>query len=521
MKKIFSVLWLLIASLSAEDKPSTPLGALSSSDASYDGNSLVLSGRVVLDHGLGKMTAEEANLEKQEETGKEFPFKMIHLNRDVLVSLKNASELRCDHADFDFSALKGFLFAKENEKVAFIDASKKKKTGEETPLQLLSRSLELNFSKHDLDAKKTEYEIESIVAKNDIEITYANNFILLADHALYRKQVSVNDKTDSKQFQGILTAYPKDNQSQCHLTHEKDRIDADVIDLDILHSKISMLHSKGVLNSSLLSDDSLQEIHFHCDHLTWDNIKNLLTLKGNVAIEDAALGKISSQNAIELEHTLVKGKRTLQSIHATGPSTLVYQDAETSHQHKIICHGNIHLDRDKLQASLDSPLKSGQVLQTEQIYYEEESIAFYADKAILEYAEENGTLHPISFTLKDNVRLFSHDPEKPQSCGIADRLQYSPATRTLILAANPGKKVLFWDDAQGVRVSAREIHITQDPETNERVVKGIGNLRLTFDATEQAMLEKVFAQAEIIKNRSLKGAAMLEESLKSTENLLK
>ena len=67
MKTIYALLWLSIAPLCAS--LSTPeTGSVSSTNASYDGTALVLTGHVILDHGLGKMTAEEASLQRQEET---------------------------------------------------------------------------------------------------------------------------------------------------------------------------------------------------------------------------------------------------------------------------------------------------------------------------------------------------------------------------------------------------------------------------------------------------------------------
>ena len=45
------------------------------------------------------------------------------------------------------------------------------------------------------------------------------------------------------------------------------------------------------------------------------------------------------------------------------------------------------IDRDKLLATLDSPEKEGRVPLEKQIYYEEEEIGVFSDKAVLEYTE--------------------------------------------------------------------------------------------------------------------------------------
>src|SRR5262249_30034753 len=91
-----------------------------------------------------------------------------------------------------------------------------------------------------------------------------------------------------------------------------------------------------------------------------------------------------------------------------------------------------------------------------------------------------------------NVRLFSHDPQKPSRCGLSDRLTYSLTTKTLILSANPGKKVLFVDESQGMRLCAPEVHITHDPETGQQHIKGIGTVQFAFTPDEENKIQQLF-----------------------------
>ena len=94
--------------------------------------------------------------------------------------------------------------------------------------------------------------------------------------------------------------------------------------------------------------------------------------------------------------------------------------------------------------------------------------------------------------LKGNIRLFSHNPKQPPRCGIADRLNYSLTTGTLILAANPGNSVLFWDESQGLRMSASEVHITYDTQSKQHAVKGVGKVQLSLSEQEQQHLKQLF-----------------------------
>ncbi|MGC1879295.1 MAG: hypothetical protein WA678_07975 [Rhabdochlamydiaceae bacterium] len=489
MKILAFLMSVLTTPLLATDLPDS--GSLSSSDASYDGNSLLLTGHVILDHGLGKMTAEEASLQRQE-TGKDFPFSLIQLRHHVLLALKNSAEISCGSADLDFTELKGILHPPENGKVVYTDQIKKKRGGGVSSLKLTGQIAELRFLRQEHDGKKTEYEIENILAKEDVVIDYAGDFQLYAHQALYRKELSSDDKTSKKEFQGIVTAYPKDEHSQCHLSHAGgDEIDADMVDLDLINSKISLLHPKGVLAASLLPQLQRGEIRFQADHLYWDQIKNILTLKGRVVVDENSLGILNAEDELQIIQDTVKGKRLLKEIHAQGPSTLLYKDPQHI-SHRLISSGSIDFDRNKLRATIDSLEKEGIVTQDKQLYYEEEEFAVYANHASLEYCISNDTMELSSLTLHGNVRLFSHDPQKPLRCGIADRLTYSLTTKTLILSANPGKKVLFRDESQGMRLSGPEVHITYDSETKQQHVKGIGAVQLAFTPDEENKLQQLF-----------------------------
>ena len=467
--KVLSLIFLT-TTLFAE--PLSESTSLSSESADYNGNTLILKGQVVLDHGLGKMMAEQAFLEKQE-AGKDFPFSFIRLQNQVSVQMPNRSELQCETADLDFVALKGVLYPKDQDKVTYID-------NENQNVRLMSDKIELEMSKAGFDGKKTAYAVQSLFANGDVIIDYAKVFTLRADHAHYTK----GDKQ-----QGIITAHPKENMS-CRLMHEGDLIEANTIRFDLGSSKLSFDHPKGVLNTPLVPDVQKGEISFSSDLLLWDHLKNTLVLKGKVHIQEPSLGKIDSDGAIQIIQAKNKGKRTLKSIRSNGKTVLEYEDAGKV-AHKLVAHGPFFLDSDHLRVSIESPENA--LTKKLQIAYNEAELAVFADKAFLEYALVDESLQPVSLTLKGNVRLFSHDRNQPAFCGLSDRVVFSPATKTLILSADPSKKVLFWDEGQGLHVSSQEIHVTQDPATKQKAVKGIGNVKFAFTPEEDTMLHQHFS----------------------------
>ena len=75
-------------------------------------------------------------------------------------------------------------------------------------------------------------------------------------------------------------------------------------------------------------------------------------------------------------------------------------------------------------------------------------------------------------------------------CAVADQFAYYPETETMILSAQNGESVLFWDDTQQLSISAREVHLSRD-EKGENI-KGVGNVRFAFSTIENELLKKLF-----------------------------
>lgn len=467
----------LLPLILAVSNPVPESGSVSSANASYDGNALILKGQVVLDHSLGKMQAEEAILERQE-MGKDFPFSLIHLQKDVLLSLKNNVSLKCETADLDFVTLKGTLLS--NDKVVYTDAFKKKK-GAPTSFRLTSKTIDLQLSKKGEETKKTVFDVDTIMAKEGVQIEYADAFVLLADNAIYRK--SEIDPTKAE-FQSNVSAYPKDASTLCHLIHGSDRVDANEAHFDLVHSKVAMLHPKGTIQSLLIPELLNKQLLFTAESLLWDHLKNTLFLKGNIKLNEPSLGTIHSDDEL---HFVQKGSQ-ISSLKTKGKTTIEYLNA-----HKLTCFGTMSIDREKLHATASSPLIEGKVPDGQQIFYQEGEINVHADKAQIEYSAHEISFQPVSISLKGNVKIASHDSHR---LGIADRVTYLPTTRTFILGADPGKRVLFINNEENLRISAQEVHITQDPTTKKQTVKGIGNVQLALTHEEQALIQKLFKLSE-------------------------
>jgi lipopolysaccharide export system protein LptA len=335
----------------------------------------------------------------------------------------------------------------------------------------MGSSIDLQFLKKS-DQPKASYDVQDVVARDNVELTYDDGFTLFTDEILYKKE-PINPDSE---FRSSLSSRGK---QKCKLVHQADTIEADTFHLDILHNLLSMTNPVGILPSL-----SKGEVRFSAESLLWNHDQNTLVLKGHPTVQEPNLGTLVSDQEIQL----FQKDKNLTGFKSLGKTTLTYLNS-----HQLVSHGILNFERDRNLGTVESPLINGSVPQDLQLSYKEGEMSVLADKANIEYTEENGNFHPISVSLKGHVKIASAG-DKPSRYGLADRLTYNPTTRTFILGADPGKKVLFVNDEENIRISAQEVHITQDPTTKKQTVKGLGNVQLALSPEELTSLNNYFGK---------------------------
>lgn len=417
-------------------------GSIASSSASYDGATLLLDGEVSLEHGLGKMEADKAALTKQVEGQAEFPFTHIELADTVRLALTSSAQVECERASLDFSNLKGTLTSPKN--VHYVDKI------HATPFELFSPYLDLQMARN--DQQKETYTIEKAYAKKGVHLIYDTSYHLKTESLLFTKDRLVSDGTS------------------CSWTYQNDQVDAEKFDLDLTQNHLHLRKAEGHLNSF-----SKGTVQFTADDLDWKHTDNHLVLRGNPHVQETSLGTVHSSQEIDL----ILKEQKVHKLKTQGPTTLV------SHKgHTLKTEGTIEVDSEKCQALIHSH-------QT-QLLYQEEELTLTADEAQIFYREDEKGLHPERLELQGKIKIFSQEKEGPAKRGIADTLTYNPETRSCILKANPGQKVLFMRDQDQLRISASEVHITYNPVTHEQEVRGIGHIVLSLSPDEQNLLNQVF-----------------------------
>ena len=429
---------------------------LSSESASYNGKNLILEGSVELNHGLGLLLSGEAFLEKERDEG-DLPFSIIELKEEVKISLKNQAHLLCDKARLDFLSLTGDLQGKGE--VVYQDEIKDKK-GNTTLLKMVSNSAHLTLLKE--DANSFDYDIKKLTAHDSVHVTYGSDLLLEADEALY-----------DHEGQKIL-AYPKRAASLAMLRLGKNNVSSSFISLELDKSTLSLETPKGEVASSFFSDDLSGPLLFSANTLEWDQENHTLTLQGSIEVVESHLGQLFAQEELVLVQEEGSSGLVAKTLYVKGPSRLIHESST------LTCPRLLHVSETKGRITAAGS-------DEEQVTYENGLMHIKADQAFLEYAEPSHTLS--SVLLKTRVS-FSLEANR---FALADRLSYSPYTKTVILYANPGSKVLFCDEEQEMTMSADEVHITRHEDTGKPEVKGVGRVKLQLSQEETTLLQKTFA----------------------------
>ncbi len=195
----------------------------------------------------------------------------------------------------------------------------------------------------------------------------------------------------------------------------------------------------------------------------------VITLTGNVAVENT-MGHLTAELAVLKKDPLNSSKIDFPWI-------------ELKHHVQLTFAEGGMLNCDSL--FLDYTTLSGLIYGTPQVVYIDTMGEIYADRARVDYQEINGALEATKVTLYDNVKLINFgSAEKPASqYAIADEVYYFPQEQVMLLEGK-ANRVLFYDRAHDMQLSARSVRAQRDPHTQKETVQGIGDVRFVFGPEE-------------------------------------
>ncbi len=428
-----------------------------SENAEFDGNDLLLSGKFAIEHKFGKIVAGKAkflNFDKNR-------FEWIFLNDNVQLILNSGGVLESERADFDIINQKITFLSQDQ--VSFTDILTKK-NNKQIYLKILSDLVECKINSESITNPSLQ-DLSSISFLNNAHIIYDEKLHCYGDKAVYHK----DQITDP-----FVSFYPKKN-GFCLFVHDKDEIKANFAKFNLREHDLFLEMPKGQLITNV-KDNSL--LLFSSDELYWHNFEHTLLLKKNVFIDHKAIGYLQSE---EVEFIKKIKDNSLHKIISSGKTNINFYNKNENILSQLICNGVIELDNEKKKIIALSKNDPEDLLT-----FHDEMVTICAKKANIEYTVEEKLKNIV---LEDSIRFIYKKDQNTLGYGIADKISYNPYTKILKLSSLSDKKVLFWQDDDAIRLSATEIDIN-----NKESIKGIGDVRFTFDLNEEELFKEIFSQ---------------------------
>lgn len=117
----------------------------------------------------------------------------------------------------------------------------------------------------------------------------------------------------------------------------------------------------------------------------------------------------------------------------------------------------------------------------------------FANRAQVIYSQVDSSYQASQVILYDEVRLIKSSIEGQGSqYALADIVYYFPQELRTVLEGIT-QRVLFYDEAHNVQISAHKVLAQRDPDTKQDRIQGIGDVRILFDSDELAKFKSHFS----------------------------
>lgn len=402
--------------------------------------------------------------------------------------------LFCEQATYEPQKQKiTFKGRPEQDFVVYTSSQASNGSKQPLPFTIKSREMALLLEPSSPTSKDS---IREITAEKNVSVNYGNEFQAFAEKAHFTKSPHGSSARDGIL---LLQAVEKGNCRICRGTN--DTIVADAISIDTIEKRIDLTQAQGVLDSH-----EPKEIVFSADSLSWDEAKLVLTLSGNVIVDQKGIGKLNTGNEVRLFYQNKEGRKQLYKIESFKDTILTHVDKSKGESHVLNCHGSFIIDHERLHAVMESPCnEQGNVDEDQQVFFEDEKGEIFADKVIWKYNALNQMATPSQVILEGNVRIFNRFSPAAGETGtvlqyiLADSAEYTPLTKEMIFKASPGNHILFFEKNNNLQVSAPALKIFRNEATKKDSIQGMGDVRFNFAEHELEQIRKRFSLYDKIK----------------------
>lgn len=305
---------------------------------SFDGDVVILSGDVSLEHSLGLLTAKTARLKKDPQAN-EFVFSRALLKEDVQILFNNNSRLSCDIARIDFNTLLGDLTS-DGKQVCFEDEVISH--GEKRPFSLRSQSINFKLMRKK-PTSSLAFDIERLTAIGDVTILYDGKYRLFADRASYQPSSPFQELFKTSLPDGTLCLYQMNHP--CHFESDSLQFTASSIIFDTQQNALRMLRVEGLFNTDGAPT------HFSCNRLHYQMNQERLILEDSIAVCIKHLGSLHADDYVEIHKKKQSSTCAISQLKTKGHTTYRYL------KHELQCFGQTHLNTlaETFSASSPSP----------------------------------------------------------------------------------------------------------------------------------------------------------------------
>lgn len=384
----------------------------------FDGKVAHLEGNIALNHPLGQISSDFADLILDPAKTKG-PFSKLFLRGQVYIK-RQSTQLKCTEAFIDCLKEEGKFTS--SSKVELIHLVKEK---------------ELFIKSKEAIVKYEKDHIREAVAKGLVEVNWDQ--IGAKGPELFLKQMEGNDYEVILKPDAFLVL---GNEHELH---------GDSIRATTKNESATVENPKGTLKKG--------ELDVEADELLWQN--DSLTLTGHVKIRLESKGVLTTDGPVIIHRDKNKEWDTAQ---IENESTFIRNDGEKSFT--LIASKGMQADLKNRRIVFES-------IPGKPVHMLDDMGEAFGDKLTLVYV--NKELDKV--ILEGDVYL-SHvlNSEVERSYAKGDRLIYEPKIYETVLESDRGRVFIF-DRVNQLEVSAPRIRMKRDPVTRKETVRGEGDVR--------------------------------------------
>lgn len=306
---------------------------------------------------------------------------------------------------------------------------------------------------------------QPIFLENDVKINYDEKWHVKADYGLF----------ECGEGNTKITLWSKTSLCEASSLLDKTQIRAKTIETYPKKRMIEFLEPEGTI---FLKGEQNQpeELEFSSATLTWAEENGECILNNNVKVTFP-----SKKILLTTDKKLLvkKGKEGITALQCFGNTVVNCKNKDKGFV--FTCKGEVLVDHERHFIQMQCSNVN------EQLLFRDDIGKVYADRAELEYQTISQKIVPLRVVFSGNVLVLNREPPLQQRA-LADRLTFFFPTNELFFAANPENRVLFYDQANNLEMSAKGLKVKRDKDTKKDSVQGMGDVRFSFDEEEFAQL---------------------------------